>query len=412
MLAVIDKFRPGTTLNTDKIRRILRLDEVHTSVKFLPEDEFLIAKRHKRINSKRLHLIYFAQRSISNHCDRLSVRRILIPVKIQGGTRGKHHVLSFVCRLGGIVLSSVRIYQSALLKIVPCHFIPAGKFPALGCKISFNLFNHIALQILIICNPFPFHQRIAGRTHLPGILPRLVSTNVYIFRREQFHHFIKNIEIELIYSRISRTEFAVNIRPAGAAEFRMRYEYSIRMCRKLDFRYYRNMVLFSTRKNLPDIILGIISAISSRCTFIQISPVLVVPPFPPVSLGAEGSLRGKFRISVKLQTPATIVCEMQVETVELVTGHLMNNPEDFLFRKEVTRDIYVNPPVRKSRTVFYIRTRNSLCTDHLGKGLHGIEHSPFFRSPDHYSGWAYSNFVALLLNCGEAVDNHCNIILR
>ena len=63
--------------------------------------------------------------------------------------------------------------------------------------------------------------------------------------------------------------------------------------------------------------------------------VAEIPPFEPFDLHAMGAEFGKQGVFVDLYSPASIIAEMEMEFIELVVRHLVQNLEYLLFGEEV-----------------------------------------------------------------------------
>ena len=68
----------------------------------------------------------------------------------------------------------------------------------------------------------------------------------------------------------------------------------------------------------------------------------------PVLYFSERAVAGKLRTGVQLYPPATIICEVEVEIVEFVAGHLVQYLHHLFFREEMTGNIEVYSAVGKT----------------------------------------------------------------
>ena len=49
------------------------------------------------------------------------------------------------------------------------------------------------LQFLLVLQPFPLHEGLAGRIVFPGVLRHLIAANVNVFAGEQLKHFRQHV---------------------------------------------------------------------------------------------------------------------------------------------------------------------------------------------------------------------------
>ena len=154
--------------------------------------------------------------------------------------------------------------------------------------------------------------------------------------REDLHYLVQHIEEELIGLRIAGAVFARTVSLALAAKLGMGDEDGIRMGRKFDLRDYLYVPVCSVGYYFAQLVFGVISAVGTGSPFVEVALVLLVPPFYPAFLCAEGPFAGQLRIAVEQDSPSSVVGQMQMEIVHLVGGHHIEHTEDFLFREEVS----------------------------------------------------------------------------
>ena len=242
-------------------------------------------------------------------------------------------------------------------------------------EIVLNPVNHIALEFIVVRDALPFHQGTAFRAVRPFLLAGLVSSDVDVVRRKDLHYLVKDIFKEFVGLRVSGTEFTACVGPTLAAQLRMGDENCIGMCREFDFGDYLDVVRSGIFYYFPEFILGVITAIGIRSTLVKIALVLLVPPLDPTFLRAEGTFGCKLRVTVEFHSPSTVVCQMKVKIIHLVAGHLVQQKENFLLGKKMSRNIQMESPVRKAGSIFYPDTRQTLVRQYLQQGLDSVESS-------------------------------------
>ena len=211
--------------------------------------------------------------------------------------------------------------------------------------------NHVTLKLVHVLHSFFLHQSLAFRTFLPGGLPGFIATDMDIFGREKIDHLRQYVFHECKRLLVTDTKIAVLVRLSRTAQFRIGHQDLFRMPRKFDLRYY--VYMFGSRMfhDLPDVLLRIVTAVSTRRPFRQILTVAAVPPLPPIRFGAEGRFRSKFRIFVYLDTPSSGIRQMHMQGVQLVKRHHIQQFHHFLFGEEMTGYIQMQSPIPKTRII-------------------------------------------------------------
>ena len=195
------------------------------------------------------------------------------------------------------------------------------------------MFDHIALHLFE--STHLTGQMLTFGATLPSDLASFVAADMNVFRGKEFHDLGQDILCEAQCGRIAYAKLTGRIGPSRAAEFGITYKYLIRVCRKLDLWNHIDMSPGSIANDLPNILLRIVTAVCSRSIFRNVMFVAEIPPFEPFDLHAMGAEFGKQGVFVDLYSPASIIAEMEMEFIELVVRHLVQNLEYLLFGEEV-----------------------------------------------------------------------------
>ena len=310
---------------------------------------------------------------------RLELVLILLIVKITILGRCKYYIVSLSNGLHTTFCSAPRHNGCIRCQTTLQYLIPTDDALAMLMGKILDTLDHIALQFLDLYQALSLHPGLTIRTDFPVILTCLISTDMDIFAWEHLKDFQKDIFQELISALFSRTQFPL-ISSAilqTASQLRISGTGLIIMSRQLYFRNDLNMSFGCERQNLSDILLCIVTAISSRCSFIdKISSCFIYFPIPEIFHRAPCCVLSQTWICINLQAPARIVNQMEMETVKLEKSH------HFQLLKNKGFTLIMAAFVQHDSTMLETRpVKNSAATDcivqsryHLN-GLTGIEHS-------------------------------------
>ena len=131
------------------------------------------------------------------------------------------------------------------------------------------------------------------------------------------------------------------------------------MGRHLYLRNYRDMAFRRVTHQLPDILLRVIPALSGRILPLAIlASIGSIPPFLPFRFRAPRCKTCEPRVFFDLDTPTGGIRQMQMQAVQLITGHSVYLLLDKLLRAEMTRNVYHESAVPEPREVFNRHRRN------------------------------------------------------
>ena len=145
------------------------------------------------------------------------------------------------------------------------------------------------------------------------------------------------------------------------------------MAGKLNLWHHINMSLSRESYNLPNILLRIITSVSTFRALWHILPVLTIPPFQPIRLCAIGRLRRQLRILVYLQAPSARIRQVKMQLVQLIISHHIQQFHDLLLGEEMTRNIEVQTTITETRHIGNRDTRETFGRIKLLECLFSIE---------------------------------------
>ena len=223
----------------------------------------------------------------------------------------------------------------------------------MGLHYLLDLPGNPALQLSHISQTVFRHNLLTMRAFLPSSPRSLISTYMYIFGREQFHQFSYNIldEVKKILAARAHVRihhpFTIFIH---TGKFRIGLQHFPAMSRNLELRNYIYMTLSSIRHQFTHVILRIIAAGSHRTSLLGIKAPKFTPLFPSTA-DTPCRLFHKHRPGIYLDSPPCIIHQMKMKLVHLQQRHRIYLFLNKLPVTEVSRHIYHQTPVRKSRPV-------------------------------------------------------------
>ena len=262
--------------------------------------------------------------------------------------------------------------------------VPSDHLSATGTEICSDLADEPGLEGICICEPFLSHKCLALGTMLPVFLVSLISSDMYVFAREELYHFVQHLLEEIHGRRITQTE-VIAFRP-GAGKLRVSGGYLVAVAGHFDFGDYFDMALMRVGEQPADIVLGIIAAVSGRMPRNgNVDIAAVFPVVVPVG-GTPCGKRGQARISVYLQTPAGTVGQVYVQAVHLHRRHHVHLLFQEFHAAEIARHVVHEPAISVSRIIHYRtalkRIRSGL---HLLKAPEGVERPCLAGSENFYA---------------------------
>ena len=248
-------------------------------------------------------------------------RRILTPVKVAVLTRNHNHIMTFgCCNLTGFLIlpgHKGRIWRDSALK----HLVPTDQATTIVSKELLHCTEKIAMKLVEVRKALFFQKSLTVRTILPISRPIFITSEVDVFRREDFHHLCKDILQNLDGALFSNTHFCYrSTRIRGTCQLRKRSNGGQSVTRHLNFRNYRNVTLFGIGHKFPHIIFRVVSAISPCCTLTNEFASGVIELFPSIA-HSPCAILGKIRIFLYLDSPSLVISQMQMQSVELQCSH-------------------------------------------------------------------------------------------
>ena len=181
---------------------------------------------------------------------------------------------------------------------------------------------------------------LAVRTLLPTYLRTLVAADVNILGREELAYFSEHVLQELHCLFLSYTENVVCNAPqapyfiwtACTSEFRICCKSCKHVAREVDLRNYSDALCCSIFENFLYLLLSEVAAFAVRC----VVKLVALEDVADDGLVSDGSHLCKTRIFLDFKSPALVVGEMPVESVELVDLHDVEVSLHFVKVEEVT----------------------------------------------------------------------------
>ena len=140
------------------------------------------------------------------------------------------------------------------------------------------------------------------------------------------------------------------IRSSGTPQRRIRGQSRHHMTGKIYFRNYSNKTFFCIIDNIPNLILCIISPIRSIIILIKI--------FLNHRMLANTADFGQLGILLNFYTPALIIGKMPMKHIQLMHGQQIYISFYFIHREKMACYIKMHSPVRKTRGIIDMSTRN------------------------------------------------------
>ena len=181
------------------------------------------------------------------------------------------------------------------------------------------------IESVIILQPELGNLCLAMRACLPADFRTFVSSDVDIFRREEFADFCENILKKLHGLLPADTQHIICYAPTSpyviwatcTSVFRICCKSSKHVAGKVNLRDYGDALCSCISDDVSDLLLCVPAAFSVRS-------VVVCRTFEEVtyeSLLSYGSYFSQFRIFLDFDSPSLVVCKVPVEGVELVYLH-------------------------------------------------------------------------------------------
>ena len=246
--------------------------------------------------------------------------------------------------------------------------------------------DDVALQLEFILQAFRRHALPAAAAQHPVGLRGLITADMDVFGREEFHHLGQHLLEKGKSILPPGAEHIVGLVVAVAKEFGMHVEKGLVVAGKFDFGDDFDMTPGRIGDYLPDVVLGKISAIrmpvvvngsmdiargggfeylgSTRKEIVEIPTV------------AEGRLRGHLGRAVQLDAPGLIVGQMQMQAAHLNQGHSIQLLDYKVLALEMTHQVEHQPAVCEAREVVDAAESDAafrVGVAHLDERLQGVE---------------------------------------
>ncbi len=203
--------------------------------------------------------------------------------------------------------------------------------------------------MFITYNTFIFDTLLAKRTGFPTVLRTFVATYMEIFTREEWsnfgNHILKEFE-DIVFACAQHDRFNApsNTRCnclACARQFRISRDGSTFMTRHFDFRNDGDVTSRSVFDNILDLLLCVEATVSGTFAIHTCRTDLC-----------------QLRIFLDLDTPALIICQMPMQTIDLEHSQYINLFLDVIDGYEMAADIDHHTTPFEARFVFDGDCRN------------------------------------------------------
>ena len=135
---------------------------------------------------------------------------------------------------------------------------------------------------------------------------------------EDVHHFLQHVFQEIICGHTSRTEICLFIRNVRTGQFGIGRKNLLGMGGHLYFRNNRNSTLLGITYQAAQLILCIITAISTRGSFLCIMSLAVIPPCLPQRIRSPCRKACQSGIALYLHTPTRSISQVKMQTVHFI----------------------------------------------------------------------------------------------
>src|SRR4051812_4184600 len=222
--------------------------------------------------------------------------------------------------------------------LVPCHGPLAEAFDDAD-----NLASEIGLYFLVRRQPLLRHEPVYVGHALPHLVANFVAGEIDVRRREQPADLRKDTADEVVRLRVRRIECA----SVMVEKLRVGSSGSSSMAGHLDLGHDHDVAL---------------GRISDDLAHVSRRQVLGLPVNQRADLG-------QLWVSGDFQPPSFIVGQMELEHVELVRGHLVDDLEQRLLAEEMTAEIDQQSTPAEARRVLDVHARRGAGIRSAGEDL-------------------------------------------
>ncbi len=178
-----------------------------------------------------------------------------------------------------------------------------------------------------------------------------------IFRREKLHYFGQYIFEEGECLFVSDTEIRVLIWFARTGKLRIGCQYFFRVGRHFNLRNNRDKMLTGIFYDFADIILGIVTAESSRFVETEIFAV-AVPPFLPVGIGTPGGKICQPGVFLDFNAPSCRVRKVQMQAVDFIVCQCVYLLLHKVFGEEMPGHVQHQSAIGETGGILHFNGRN------------------------------------------------------
>ena len=293
----------------------------------------------------RIVVIDLLKRSIAADSYGLDLGVTLIVVDIETSTTRSHdHVVTHIGRLDTTIFTTPAHDSSRGSKAPFEDLIPADKLLPILSKHLLSTADDVALELMLILQPFSLDALLTVGTLLPAILRTFVPTNVEVFAREEGYDFVEYIldelkgrlltsAIDIIFDTPNIT-YDILTTVGEAGKLRVRGDSTHTVTWHLNLRDDRHKAILGIADDLTDLILRIEATIATAISF----------DTPSSDLSKAGIL-------LDLNTPALVLCEVPVELIDLEHRDDIDVLLHLIYREEVAAYIDHHTAILEGRLI-------------------------------------------------------------
>ena len=285
-----------------------------------------------------------------------SVERLII-VEVEIRVRRHDDIVVLLGGLNTSRLATPRHDGSPIGKSAFERLVPADHLASELRKVGLRMADDVALQTFLGRMPvarlkaLSLYALLAFRTLLPRRLRTLIAADVNILRRENRCHLVEHIVDEAQRLVVSGAKHIVAhapdaphlIRPPRTAQFWISRQGSEHMARHVNFGDDGDISLSGILHDVATLLLRVEAAVGD--------PVIDSAVMPNDGLAALCPHLRQPGIFLDFQSPALVVRQVPVETVDVVEGEHVNETANAVRRNVVARHVKVRAAIAEARRI-------------------------------------------------------------
>src|SRR5665647_891597 len=217
--------------------------------------------------------------------------------------------------------------------------VPTEQSASSGREVVVQTSDEPALQRLLVLHAEFRHALLRARVRTPLILGAFVAAHADVRRREQLHDLVEHVREE-IDRALLHVEYILVDAPPGPhlqllpahSQLGVSGERRLHMTRRLDLGDHRDEPRISVGNDLADVVLRVVAAVrASVAGRVRLRADLALP--------APRAHLGQSRVAKDLDAPTLVLGQVQMQHVEPVHGHEVDETQHVMLRHEVARHV-------------------------------------------------------------------------